>query len=239
MKLPTTTKHVSRIQLAGFTLLELLMTVAIVSVLAALLLAALGSAKGKARRTHCANNLRQLGVALQGFVGEHQAYPLFVNLDFANGGYPEHWHNWIEAIRREGFGSKSNSMPITDGVWRCPSAQGSNGDTNIWVSYGYNAWGTGSLGLGGHKTPGATSFAPPIAENEVRNASEMMAIGDTFNSGIAFTRGGSGSRHQGRVVVLFCDGHIESPKLKSVFGETNDVALSRWNRDHQPHREGL
>jgi prepilin-type processing-associated H-X9-DG protein len=47
------------------------------------------------------------------------------------------------------------------------------------------------------------------------------------------------ARHQGKINVLFCDGHVESPALKYVFEDTSDAALVRWNRDHQPHQEDL
>jgi len=46
-------------------------------------------------------------------------------------------------------------------------------------------------------------------------------------------------RHQGKANVVFCDGHVESPTLQFLFEDTSDAALSRWNRDHQPHREKL
>lgn len=46
-------------------------------------------------------------------------------------------------------------------------------------------------------------------------------------------------RHQGNANVVFCDGHVESPTLKFLFEDTSDAALSRWNRDHLPHREKL
>ena len=52
----------------AFTLIELLTVIAVVGILVALLLAALSSAVKYARRTPCANNLRQLGQALQEFV---------------------------------------------------------------------------------------------------------------------------------------------------------------------------
>jgi prepilin-type N-terminal cleavage/methylation domain-containing protein len=49
----------------GFTLVELLVTICIIGILAALLLTPLGAAKGHARRTGCINNLRQINLAVR------------------------------------------------------------------------------------------------------------------------------------------------------------------------------
>jgi prepilin-type N-terminal cleavage/methylation domain-containing protein len=49
----------------GFTLLELLVVIAIIAILTALLFPALRSAKGRARRTACKNNLRQINLGLR------------------------------------------------------------------------------------------------------------------------------------------------------------------------------
>jgi len=56
----------------GFSLLELLVTVAIIAILAALLLTTLASAKRRAQRIECLNNLRQVGLALRSYADDHQ-----------------------------------------------------------------------------------------------------------------------------------------------------------------------
>jgi prepilin-type N-terminal cleavage/methylation domain-containing protein/prepilin-type processing-associated H-X9-DG protein len=43
-------------------------------------------------------------------------------------------------------------------------------------------------------------------------------------------------RHRGRFNTLFCDGHIETLKIKNLFSSRSYV-LARWNNDNLPHRE--
>src|SRR3982751_164631 len=51
----------------GFTLIELLVVIAIIAILIALLLPAVQAAREAARRAQCANNLKQMGLALHNF----------------------------------------------------------------------------------------------------------------------------------------------------------------------------
>ena len=253
---------------SAFTLIELLVVIAIIGILAALLLTAVSQAKGRAQRIQCANNVHQLGSAMQLFITDYNVYPLFLNHDYFKGGYPENFISWNSALENQ----ISTLFPRkgwddVKGVWHCPVAsRPSTFPSNMgYVDYGYNGYGMSALkdasvlGLGGHKGGFATgSFAPPVTESEIVSPSEMMAIGDGFKGDNSIIEDGVSAlwrtydaqdylgstkrayaRHQGKANVVFCDGHVESPTLKFLFEDTSDAALVRWNRDHSPHRERL
>lgn len=75
----------------GFTLVELLATIAIIGLLIALLVPAVQSARESARRTLCANNLRQLGLGLAHFESSNRTLPPGAMCEAISGGWRVTW----------------------------------------------------------------------------------------------------------------------------------------------------
>ena len=80
-------KHELSSSKRGFTLVELLVVIAIIGVLVSLLLPAVQSARESARKTHCQNNLKQIGLAAQMYTDSFKAYPMGYERAFCGYGY--------------------------------------------------------------------------------------------------------------------------------------------------------
>jgi prepilin-type N-terminal cleavage/methylation domain-containing protein len=110
----------------GFTLIELLVVIAIIAILASLLLPGLSRAKAQARATECRGNLRQISLAWEMYLGEHDdRFPDRRDLKASLPGGYRPWSSWPPSDPRRGLVPHvlSNEVSASLAVWRCPSLE--------------------------------------------------------------------------------------------------------------------
>jgi prepilin-type processing-associated H-X9-DG protein len=220
----------------AFTLVVLLVVVAIIGILVAMLLPALSASKATARRIQCVSNLRQMTIAAHIYNGDNtDLYPIAQYFDDATGTA----YSWDLTVLYD-----SNFNPhVTPGIlWesqgnpqiqQCPSFTGSaDFADNPYTGYNYN---TSYLGHGQGE-----AIEQPAKNSEVLHPAKTVIFGDgQYSAGAdkfmrapfpnpadaAFTgrySGTQGFRHRQLSNAAYCDGHAES--LKFCFTNNTDGA---------------
>jgi prepilin-type processing-associated H-X9-DG protein/prepilin-type N-terminal cleavage/methylation domain-containing protein len=207
----------------GISLIELMTVILIIGILASILLAAASQTRARIQSTHCLVRLSQLGLALNVYVNDEEAYPPiqhFLQNDRVLG--------WPELL----VANAGNSQEILG----CPSGGGG--------AYQYNGYGSGGPGRVPNLGLGGDSLEVPLSPASVKVPSDMIAIADTVFFVLPPRVRPANLRvttppqypHNNGLNVVFCDGHVEHAPKQQLIAPT-DQARRRWNNDNQSHPE--
>jgi len=220
----------------SFTLLELLIVVAIIAVLAAILLPALKRAKDQARTSACLNNLKQLAVAFELYRSD---YDDWLPGD-SDGVCPWIWPHRLNAYLRVAdpvvrSHSTRNpfvcpAKPLTDAdqftsqPWDNPNLSYT---TQFWINCGSGErcyYSMNSL-LGLYPSSGD----PFEWKKSIRSPSRTAMYLDGFDDQATYAFPYWRARHAGRVNFVFCDGHTESWDESKIPYGGSEINNPIWN----------
>jgi prepilin-type processing-associated H-X9-DG protein/prepilin-type N-terminal cleavage/methylation domain-containing protein len=211
---------------SGFTLIELLIVIAIIALLAAILFPVFARARENARRTSCASNLKQIGIAVQMYAQDNDERMPSAGSIGGSG----------DMI---GILNPYTKQALGQGIWRCASHAPFPSDGSWTSSYGYNwqylfeqgasAAYPHSGSYDGFYNGGITlAFLARPAETlsfidqKATGANLWTYVNRPAESTIDDGFGRPDFRHNGRANVLFCDGHVKS--MDPSFADVNNEA---------------
>jgi prepilin-type N-terminal cleavage/methylation domain-containing protein/prepilin-type processing-associated H-X9-DG protein len=186
----------------AFTLIEILVVIAIIAILAAILFPVFGRARENARRSSCGSNLKQIGLGLAQYTQDHDEKYL-AEQSSANKTFVSTLQPYIKSTQV--FVCPSGAQAVID------KAVTPNPDDGDIKDFRWKAFGdTGHYGLNSN----VTSASTPTSLSQVTEPAETAAGFDCswYESSDILSIGSSvqdAARHLDGANILYCDGHVK------------------------------
>ncbi|HWL53249.1 MAG TPA: hypothetical protein VNQ90_12500 [Chthoniobacteraceae bacterium] len=218
---------------SGFSLLQLIITIALILGMAVLLFPAYHRVKDISKTARCAGQLRQIHTAMMQYAGEHAGrVPPYMtrraNPRFTSGYEHIYWLAWLRPYFNVPYrpgGAATDNTPEPAGVYRCPAdtrPTGPYSGTDGSLNGSYGLCGLNGLLWGFYTYPGnirhdyLSGF--PLTKVEEPSATAML-----FDHYRIFTSGpeqlredADAFRHGGKINVVYFDGHVSSLSANTV-----------------------
>ncbi len=195
----------------GFTLLELLVTVALLAIVIALTFSVMGNMRERSLAFRCMKNMQQLFIAAQAYASDNGNHYPASGGNVAQG-FPPYWCQELKSYLQQ----EPAANPVSPGgpVYRCPAVK----ERILLTSYAVTIEG---WSWDGYKKRNRNTIANP-ASTVILGESKVLSGGSAFSAAQWYYRDRIEHRHQGRSNFLFADGHIEQLKV-------DDLTASMWN----------
>ncbi|MBL4699927.1 MAG: type II secretion system protein [Phycisphaeraceae bacterium] len=221
-------------QRKAFTLIELLVVISIISLLIAVLLPALASARKTAQAITCASSLRQIGLAGITYSSDFDGY--YPIQGVAGGtGYPTtQFFNWWAAyfMAYTGDGTFSNagrSWGKAKGIWDCPTNTSVKGTNGMATNYVYNS----EMGWNFTPSTGVKLGRPSLWHK----TSDIIYLADAARFSTTANRVGTQAGFGQRVYVG--DWHLKTYNAVYLDGHIKRLALVNNKVPSENYPQGL
>ena len=207
---------------AGFTLVEILVVIAIVMLLAGLLFPVFSSARESSRSTSCQSNLKQIGLALELYASDHRGkYPLWRQgeVDMTCG-----WQHYLASYVKNTDVYNCPSYPKDYFRTECKTKQEELDEIEEPEDNPYHRY-TGGYAY----NTSFLDFGFSLSKNSIRKPSAFVLVLDATRANIQMggteivslskkqlKDSGVDFRHRERSNVLFGDGHVKSLSSEQI-----------------------
>ncbi len=163
----------------GFTLVEILVVVAIIAVLASLLLPAVQSAREASRRTQCLNNLRQIGIGFHNYHAVRDCFPTAVSGSGARHYWTAQILSYLDDQPLAGIYDYAvactdirnrDAVQVPVAFMRCASAPGGQRQDVKFIKTGSPTWPAAAADYAGSAGPSAALWTAPAVVSVAKPA---------------------------------------------------------------------